>query len=195
MPSSNRLIILSAPSGAGKTTLCQRLLKDLESVLTLSISSTTRAPRGKERSGVEYHFLSHAEFEAQIQADGFAEWAKVHGNYYGTSKAAIQATFDRGKSVLLDIDVQGAAQLRQTFPQLCVTIFIAPPSLEILRQRLTSRQTDTPEVIERRMKEAETELSQKHLFDRIIINDDLETAYAELKQYIQSALLSPLHSA
>ena len=133
-----QLIVISAPSGAGKTTLCQKLLKDFPE-LVLSISSTTRAPRGSEQNGKEYLFLTPEEFKAQIAASRFAEWAQVHGNYYGTSKDVIERAFDSGKSVLLDIDVQGAESLRQAYPDQCHSIFIAPPSLMVLESRLRAR--------------------------------------------------------
>src|SRR3712207_1693695 len=122
-----KLIVVSAPSGAGKTTLCQKLLADFPERLVLSISSTTRPPRGSEKHGREYFFLSREEFEAEIQAGAFAEWAKVHDNYYGTSRHVIDAAFERGRSVLLDIDVQGAASLAEAYPEATYRVFIAPP--------------------------------------------------------------------
>ncbi len=186
-PQENRLIVISAPSGAGKTTLCQRLLRDFEE-LELSISSTTRAPRGQEQHGKEYFFLSQDDFKAQIAAEAFAEWALVHGNYYGTSKATINGAFKRGKSVLLDIDVQGAESLKKSFPKEAVLIFISPPSLEVLEQRLRARGTDKEESIQRRMKNARDEMARIPAFKHVIVNDSLERAYGELKRIVEEAL-------
>jgi guanylate kinase len=183
-----QLIVISAPSGAGKTTLCQRLLRDLPEQLTLSISSTTRAPRGEERHGREYFFLDRAEFERQIHAKKFAEWALVHGNYYGTSKQVIDDAFKAGKSVLLDIDVQGAASLRKAYPRSCYTIFIAPPSLQTLEQRLRARKTDSEETIAKRVRNAADEMKQLPEFHQVVINDQLEAAYAELYALVSSRL-------
>jgi guanylate kinase len=174
-----KLLVISAPSGAGKTTLCHKLLKDFPG-LVLSISSTTRAPRGQEKHGLEYFFLRPEEFEAQIKANRFAEWAKVHGNYYGTSKDVIEQAFKNGKTVLLDIDVQGAASLRKSYPIECYTIFIAPPTLQALESRLRARKTDTEETIQKRIRNAAEEMKAMTSFDQIVINDQLETAYAEL---------------
>ena len=171
MPS--KLIVISAPSGAGKTTLCQRLLKDFEE-LTLSISSTTRAPRGTEKHGQEYFFLNKAEFEKQINAQRFAEWAQVHGNYYGTSKDVIEGAFKVGRSVLLDIDVQGADSLRKSFPKECYSIFIAPPSLQTLEKRLRARGTDGEETIRKRVRNAADEMKQMSEFHQIVVNDQFE---------------------
>jgi guanylate kinase len=186
-----QLIVISAPSGAGKTTLCQRLLKDFADRLTLSISSTTRAPRGTEEHGKEYFFLSRPDFEKQIQAGRFAEHALVHGNYYGTSKQVIEDAFKAGKSVLLDIDVQGSASLRKAFPRSCYTVFIAPPSLQTLEQRLRARKTDSEETIAKRVKNAADEMKRMTEFDQVVINDQLEAAYAELHALVAVRLGYP----
>jgi guanylate kinase len=185
-----RLIVLSAPSGAGKTTLCQRLLADF-TTLRLSISTTTRAPRGKEQNGRDYFFVDRMRFEDEIRCGLFAEWAVVHGNYYGTSKATLDTFFKAGFSVLLDIDVQGAASLKKEFPDRCSTFFIAPPSMEILEARLRSRGTDSEESIQRRMRNAREEMSRASEFDQVLVNDDLETTYSKLKALI--AALVPSH--
>lgn len=184
-----KLIVISAPSGAGKTTLCQRLLKDFNE-LTLSISSTTRAPRGTEKHGQEYFFLSKTEFESQIQGGRFAEWAQVHGNYYGTSKEVIEKAFKAGKSVLLDIDVQGSDSLRKAFPKECYTIFIAPPSLQTLEQRLRARKTDSEETIRKRVRNASDEMRRMSEFHQVVINDQFEPAYAELHAIVEAQLRS-----
>lgn len=184
---AKRLIVISAPSGAGKTTLCDRLLKDFPG-LVLSISSTTRAPRGAEKHGKEYFFLSREAFEKDIRAGKFAEWANVHGNYYGTSKAAIENAFRDGKSVLLDIDVQGAESLRKSFPRESVLVFIAPPSLETLERRLRSRGTDNEETIQKRVRNARAEMEKMPVFDTIIVNDELDRAYDELRAVVAERL-------
>jgi guanylate kinase len=183
--------LLVAISGAGKTTLCQRLLRDFPQ-LTLSISCTTRAPRGNEKNGREYHFLTRPEFERRIQAEEFAEWANVHGNYYGTLKSTILEAWDRGRSVLLDIDVQGAASLRAAFPDRIFSVFISPPNLDTLEARLRARGTDSEEVIARRMANARKELDAAPEFHHVLVNDDLERAYQELAHLIRSALNRPL---
>jgi guanylate kinase len=185
---SPQLIVISAPSGAGKTTLCQRLLRDFPEQLVLSVSSTTRAPRGQEQHGREYYFLSRADFERQIQAGRFAEWALVHGNYYGTSKQVIEDAFKAGKSVLLDIDVQGSESLRKTYPKICYTVFIAPPSLQTLEQRLKARKTDSEETIAKRVRNAAEEMKRMTEFHQVVINDQLEPAYAELHALVGSRL-------
>ena len=185
----NLLVVISAPSGAGKTTLCRKLLEDFPN-LTLSISSTTRSPRGTEREGVDYYFLSREDFEKQIQENHFLEWALVHGNYYGTSRAMVETAFQAGKSVLLDIDVQGAEQLRNVLPEKCLNIFIAPPSLEELEARLIARGTDKPEVIQKRMIRAKVEMEERNRFSHVIVNNDLQQAYSELKNILESKLRS-----
>ena len=182
-----RLIVISAPSGAGKTTLCSRLLRDFP-VLKLSISSTTRAPRGSEQDGREYFFLSREEFERQIEADRFAEYARVHDNYYGTSKDTIDRAFAEGKSVLLDIDVQGAESLRHAYPGQTFSVFIAPPDLETLEARLRARGTENEETIRKRMRNADDEMKAARHFDATVVNRDLEQAYTELREIIELQL-------
>lgn len=179
-----RLIVLSAPSGAGKTTLCQRLLAQHPDQLILSVSTTTRLPRGTEREGVEYFFVTPGEFQARIKKGEFAEWAEVHGNRYGTSKSFLQSAFDQGKSVLLDIDVQGAESLRKAYPDQSILFFISPPSLQELEFRLRARGTDTEESIQMRMANARAEMERLSLFDHVITNDDLERAYEELTRLL-----------
>lgn len=181
------LVVISAPSGAGKTTLCSHLLSDFPE-LTLSISSTTRAPRGSEQNGKEYFFLTRQEFETKIAAGNFAEWALVHGNYYGTSKDTLERCFAMNQSVLLDIDVQGSASFRQSYPDRNISIFIAPPDLPTLEARLRARGTDTEETIQRRMKNAAEEMTAANHFDHVIVNGDLETAYKSLFKYVSQYL-------
>lgn len=175
---SGQLFILSAPSGAGKTTLRRAVLTRLPD-LVYSVSFTTRPPRTGERSGCDYVFISPDEFEAGIRAERWAEWARVHGHYYGTSARVLEQAQAAGRDMLLDIDVQGAAQICRRFPE-SVTIFIMPPSLEILEQRLRARGTDRPEAIDVRLRNARREMDQRHDYRHIIVNDDLNTAIDEL---------------
>ncbi|MEK6706840.1 MAG: guanylate kinase [Bdellovibrionota bacterium] len=179
-----RLIILSAPSGGGKTTLANMLIKDFPDII-LSVSSTTRAPRGQERNGVDYHFLSVEEFKSKIAQGGFAEWAQVHGNYYGTEIRTIKNAFAKGQSVLALVDVHGADKLRRSFPGEIFTIFISPPDLATLEKRLRARGTDSDETIQLRLSNAKKEMDEARRFDKMIINDDLRRAYLELKELIQ----------
>ncbi len=174
------LIVVSAPSGAGKSTLCTRLLSDLESRLSLSISTTSRKPRGQEVHGKEYFFVSADEFKAKIDRGEFAEWALVHGNYYGTEKKTLQGFWGNNKHVLLDIDVQGADSLKALFPSSCVTIFIAPPSMDELERRLRGRGTETEDAVQKRMKNAAQEMSRQPDFDITLVNDQLDQTYLKL---------------
>jgi guanylate kinase len=183
----SKLIVISAPSGAGKTTLCAQLLKEIPT-LVLSISCTTRAPRGNEKHGHEYFFLTLEDFQAKIQSQAFAEWAEVHGNYYGTLKATIEENLSKGKSVLLDIDVQGADLLRKSFSGRVATIFISPPNLEELERRLRARGTDSEESIQKRLKNAAREMKEAQRFDLVLVNDSFDHAYTQLKQFVTKAL-------
>jgi guanylate kinase len=182
------LIVVSAPSGAGKSTLCARLLQDLPARLALSISSTSRAPRGLEQHGKEYFFHPREEFQQKIKGDHFAEWALVHENYYGTLKATLENFWSQQKHVLLDIDVQGAESLRRAYPDRCYTVFIAPPSLEELEKRLRGRQTETEEAIQRRMKNAHAEMQRHPEFDLVLVNDVFEETYLELKTKVEAVM-------
>lgn len=172
-------IALAAPSGGGKTTLCLMLLKKYANT-TLSISFTTRAPRGGERDGVEYNFVSKAQFEELIQKKELIEWAKVHGNYYGTSKAFLEKQSAAGKVVLLDIDVQGVESLKASFAEKCLSVFILPPSMEVLENRLRSRRTETDEKIQERLSAAKLEIAEAKKFDAQIVNTDLDQSFDEL---------------
>lgn len=178
-----RLIVVSAPSGTGKTTLCNRLLQDFAH-LKLSVSTTTRKPRGQEKHGVEYFFTDADRFK-ELQAKGeFAESAEVHGNFYGTSKDFIRSTFAGGHSILLEIDVQGAAQLRKSYPKETYTIFIAPPSLDELEKRLRSRGTESEEQVQRRLKNARDEMAESVEYHCTIVNDELDRAYDQLRRVV-----------
>ncbi len=172
------LFIISAPSGAGKSTLCRAVLNHFPD-LVYSVSFTTRPPRGGEQNGVDYYFISQDEFKKGIVRDRWAEWAEVHGHYYGTSADFLNKALSNGQYILLDIDIQGAGRILQRYPD-GVTIFIMPPSLETLKSRLQSRGTDNPEVITVRLKNAREEMAQRNFYRHIITNERLSDAVAEL---------------
>ena len=178
------LFIISAPSGAGKSTLCRAVLNRF-SDLVYSVSYTTRSLRGGEQNGVDYHFISKDEFEKGISQGRWAEWAEVHNHYYGTCADFLDGELNAGRDILLDIDIQGAGQILQRYPD-SVTIFIMPPSLKTLKARLQARGTDSPEVIAVRLKNAQDEIAQKDVYRHIIINDRLTDAIAELIAIIES---------
>jgi guanylate kinase len=179
-----RLFIISAPSGAGKTTLGKAILKRFPEML-YSISHTTRPPRTDEENGVDYFFISKDEFKKNIKDGKWLEWAKVHDNYYGTSLEFIDRNLSEGRNILLDIDVSGARQVLSHLPH-SVAIFILPPSFETLRERLESRGTESPETIAKRLKNAEVEIAQKHLYQHHVINDSLNEAIERLSLIIKS---------
>ncbi len=181
------IITVTAPSGAGKTTLVHELLRRNNN-LRLSVSYTTRAPREGEEDGREYHFIETGRFLEIRDADGFVEWAEVHGNYYGTSRAWLTEQLDAGRDTLLEIDWQGAHQVREAFPG-SVSVFVLPPSLEELENRLRSRKTDSEETIARRLQAALGEMRHVEEFAYVIINDRLEDAVAELAVIVQAARL------
>ncbi len=179
-----QFIALAAPSGGGKSTLCAMLLKKYPDT-TLSISFTTRAPRGTERHGVEYNFVGKPEFEKLIREKQLVEWAEVHGNFYGTSKAFLEQQSGAGKVVVLDIDVQGVDSLKAVFGSRCVSIFIRPPSMEVLEQRLRQRSTDSEEKIQQRLKNAAAEIARAKDFDHQLVNQDLPASFARLCQIVE----------
>jgi len=172
------LFILSAPSGAGKTTLCQAICRHFPDML-YSVSHTTRLPRPGETQGIDYHFITQDEFLHLIESGEWAEWAEVHGNYYGTSAHFLDQGLAAGKDILLDIDVQGMLKILKRYPS-SVTVFIRPPSLKTLRERLESRGVDRPDIIETRMTNAKMEMAEAHRYRHVIVNDDLEIATREL---------------
>jgi guanylate kinase len=178
-----RLFVITAPSGAGKTSLTRALLAE-EPGLKLSTSYTTRAPRPGEQNGREYHFVDEPTFLAMRDRGEFLENALVHGNRYGTSKSVIRETLERGQDLILEIDWQGAAQVRKLYPD-CVGIFILPPSPEELERRLRSRGQDAESVIQRRLANAQAEMAHAHAFEYRIINKDFDTAKAALAEIIR----------
>ena len=187
MDTPGNLFVVAAPSGAGKSSLVKALL-ELDSHLTVSVSHTTRQPRGQEQQGREYCFIDEPEFRQMAAQGDFFEWAEVHGNLYGTSRRAIEDRLARGEDVVLEIDWQGALQIKQIFAH-AVLIFILPPSWAELRQRLTRRGEDGAEVIERRMANARIEVAQSRHFDFVIINGLFETALFDLKTVVHSQRL------
>ena len=187
------LFIVSAPSGAGKTSLLKALL-ERDGSLKLSVSHTTRAPRTGEEDGVHYHFVSVDEFMRLAGEGAFLEQAQVFDNYYGTSQAAVQSLLDEGHDVVLEIDWQGARQVRKAFPE-AVSIFIMPPSVEALRQRLGNRGQDDEAVIERRMRDARSELSHYAEYDYLVVNDDFDLALDELRCIVRAERLKLTRSA
>ena len=184
---TGQLVIVSAPSGAGKTTLV-RLLLEKDAAISLSISTTTRAPRPGEQDGREYHFVSVPQFVERRERGEFLEWAEVHGNFYGTSQRWIGEQLQAGRDVLVEIDWQGAQQVREVFPE-AIGVFILPPSMDILKQRLAGRGTDSAEVIARRIAAAQAEMRHVDEFDYVIINDDLQKALAELVSVVGASRL------
>ena len=179
--------VVAAPSGAGKSSLVKALM-ELDAAVRPSISHTTRPPRGQEIDGREYHFVSDAQFDALIQNQAFLEWATVHGHRYGTSRESIEQRIAQGADVVLEIDYQGALQIKKIFAN-AVLIFIVPPSWEELRSRLKNRGEDSPEVIETRLKNAAHEMSQAPKFDFVIINELFERALFDLKAIVHSQRL------
>ena len=178
-PRRGVLLIVASPSGAGKTSLCRRLMADHKR-LELSVSMTTRGIRPGEVADRDYHFVDRAEFERLIEQDAFLEWADVHGNLYGSPRAPIDRALAEGRDVLFDIDWQGARDIARKCPEDAVRVFILPPSLEELRRRLVTRSQDAEDVIERRIQNAKGEIEHCEDFDYILVNDDFDRSYAEL---------------
>ena len=172
------MVLISGPSGCGKSTIIQRLLSCPE--VEFSVSATTRPMREGEVDGVDYHFLSQDEFRSRVEAGAFIEWAEVYGNLYGTLRAPMESAIASGRVFLVEIDVQGALQLR-ALGEDGLFVFIAPPSFEELQKRLVGRGTEAPEVVERRLKKAEDEYRERVKYDHVVVNDDLDRAVAEVR--------------
>jgi guanylate kinase len=181
-----KVFVITGPSGVGKGTLIRSLF-DRIAALGLSVSATTRTPRPGEEDGVHYHFLSRDQFDEHVAADDFVEWAEYSGNRYGTLRSELDQRVDEGAPVVLEIEVQGARQVREKMPE-AIQVFIAPPSRETLRARLVGRGTDTPEAVERRLETADAELAAQPEFQHVVVNDRLEDAVDELVGIVQSEL-------
>jgi len=188
---TGKLIILSAPSGTVKSTAVASLCA-LMPQLQVSVSCTTRPKRPQEQDGKDYFFLTEAEFRARMAAGDFAEWAQVHGNFYGTPKAPLEEVLGSSRVMLLDLDVQGGMQLKKAFPQ-AVSIFLLPPSFEVLQERLQGRATDSPEQIRLRLENAKRELEYQNFYDYCVVNDDLEQAVRDIAKIIRK--VSPSYGA
>ncbi len=184
-PNNGKCIIFSAPSGAGKTTIVKYLLRNVEN-LVFSISAASRQPRGREVNGIDYHFFSVEEFKSRIEKNEFVEWEEVYSdNFYGTLKVEVEKAWDNGKTVVFDVDAIGGINLKEIFGTSALSIFIKPPSLFVLEQRLKNRKTENEEQIKMRLDKANEELSHAFVFDYVLLNGNLEKACAEVKGEIE----------
>jgi guanylate kinase len=184
-----KIIIITAPSGAGKTSITRYLLNRFPDKLAFSISAATRKPRYFEHNGIDYHFMNVEEFRDKIQREDFVEWEMVYeGKYYGTLKSELHRIWDQGKVPLLDIDVKGAIHVQKQFAGRCMSLFIQPPSVEELKKRLESRGTETPESLQARVAKASYEISFTEHFDHVIVNDVLQDACAHAEEFVQAFL-------
>ncbi len=186
MNSKGLLLVISGPAGAGKGTVVKELMKDEN--MRLSISATTRAPRGAEQDGVEYHFLSREKFEELIDEDGFYEYAQYLGNYYGSPKKPVENWQNEGRDVILEIEVQGCEKVKKVQPE-CISIFIMPPSIEVLEKRLRGRGTETEENVQKRMARAKEELPKAKEYDYVVVNGALEDCVEDVKCIIRAEKL------
>lgn len=187
--SDNKIIIIAAPSGSGKTSVTRHLLKAFNGKLAFSVSCATRQPRNHEKNGVDYYFISPEEFKQRIANHEFAEWEMVYeGKYYGTLKSELQRMWDNGQTPLLDVDVKGGINVQQQYPTQSLSLFIEPPSIDELEKRLKARGTETAESLKARIDKASYELSFKSQFDKVIINDDLATACTEAEDIVRKFL-------
>lgn len=181
----NKVIIFSAPSGSGKTTIVNRLLQKFPQ-LEFSVSATTRSPRGKEQQGRDYHFMSHDEFRERVRRGEFIEWEEVYGGIcYGTLRSELERIWNRGNVIVFDVDVKGGISLKRVFDGQALSIFIMPPSVEELRSRLEKRGTDAPEIIEKRVAKAAEELTYAPQFDRVVVNDNLDEAIEQVEEAVK----------
>ncbi len=185
---SNKVIIFSAPSGSGKSTIVSHILK-LHPEMEFSVSATSRAPRGQERNGIEYHFFTADEFRKMIAEDKFVEYEEVYaGSFYGTLKSEVQRIWDKGHVIIFDVDVKGGVNLKKYFGDKALSVFIQTPSVEELRKRLVARGTDSAEAIAKRVAKASEEMTYADKFDYILVNDDLQKAYAEAEKVVDDFL-------
>lgn len=185
---SNKVIIFSAPSGSGKSTIVSHILK-LHPEMEFSVSATSRAPRGHERNGIEYHFFTADEFRKMIAEDKFVEYEEVYaGSFYGTLKSEVQRIWDKGHVIIFDVDVKGGVNLKKYFGDKALSVFIQAPSVEELRKRLVARGTDSAEAIAKRVAKASEEMTYADKFDYILVNDDLQKAYAEAEKVVDDFL-------
>jgi guanylate kinase len=186
---TNKIVIITAPSGAGKTSITRHLLKTFPNKLAFSISATTRERRSYEKEGVDYYFMNVEDFQENIQSSQFVEWEMVYeGKYYGTLKSEMDRIWSENKAPLLDIDVQGAIHVQTQMPEQTLSIFIEPPSVDELRKRLQSRGTETEESLQARLNKAAFELSFKDHFNKVIFNNDLAKAYSEAEEIVREFL-------
>jgi len=186
----NKLIVISAPSGAGKTSIVKHLLKNMDA-LSFSVSACSRDKRENETDGKDYHFLGVDGFKNKIKEDAFLEWEEVYENqFYGTLKSEVQRVWNEGKVVIFDVDVAGGLNIKKQYPQECLSIFIMPPSVDVLRERLSGRGSETDEKIEVRLAKAEEEIAKNQKFDKVILNDDFEIACEETQEVISNFIKS-----
>jgi guanylate kinase len=189
--STGKLIIFSAPSGSGKTTIVRHLLKKFPQQLEFSISATSRPKRGLEENGKDYYYLSIEEFKQKIELKEFLEWEEVYaGTHYGTLRSEVERIWSNGKNVIFDIDVEGGLNLKKLFGEIALSVFVMPPSIKILEERLNSRSTDSPESIARRLEKAEKEIKTADLFDVFILNEVLEEALLKAEKIVNDFLLN-----
>lgn len=186
----NKLIVISAPSGAGKTSIVKHLLKNMDA-LSFSVSACSRDKRENETDGKDYHFLGVDGFKNKIKKDAFLEWEEVYENqFYGTLKSEVQRVWNEGKAVIFDVDVAGGLNIKKQYPKECLSIFIMPPSVDVLRERLSGRGSETDEKIEVRLAKAEEEIAKNQKFDKVILNDDFEIACEETQEVISNFIKS-----
>jgi len=186
-----KLIIVAAPSGAGKTTIVHHLLEQFDE-LDFSVSATTRQKRADEQEGRDYYFFSPQQFKSLIRAGEFVEWEEVYENqFYGTLKQEIERLWQKGKNIIFDIDVKGALNIKNTYPERSLTIFVKPPSTEALRERLQQRETENPESLQKRLRRVEEEMQYEKNFDRVLVNNDLSKALREAEEMVREFLEKP----